>query len=76
MARKPTVKKATFTRKHFNAIAKILNREGPLPGVMTEWNEGATSTHRRITLALAALFAADNVNFDQDKFLTESGLKP
>lgn len=74
MARKPSMKKGTFSRKHFLQIAKILKNNGPLPGVMTEWNAGARSVHKSITLALAELFAADNDNFDRVKFLAEAGL--
>lgn len=55
-----------MTRKHFEAIAALLDRERSL-------NNGGDGSVFAIAEAMADLFAKENPRFDRDKFLTACG---
>jgi len=55
-----------MTKKHFEAIAKILKRN--MPQVDTEWEVQVKSYHKAI-IELANYFGEVNPNFDNARFV-------
>ena len=63
-----------LTRKHFTAVAKILDGEkntAPAAG----FDEGYETARSEIAEQLADYFARENANFDRQKFLNASGVQ-
>jgi len=71
---------ADFSRKHYVAIANIINNE--IESIKNSWNpfdECDTTRHeieiaKSIAVKLAGLFGADNPQFDWHRFYTACGL--
>jgi hypothetical protein len=57
-----------MTRKHFEAIARIMRDHTPVQG------EAVDITHRDTVDALADYFATENPNFDRGRFVAACGL--
>lgn len=56
-----------MTKKHFEAIARVLNAE------QSDKTGEARDALRDVAIRLAAQFNMDNPRFDRDKFLTACG---
>ncbi len=62
-----------ITRKHYNAIAKILC-EQPSPGYINSFGDTGKTTRCLIANKMASYFAKDNPRFNRQKFLDACGL--
>ncbi len=62
-----------FTRQHYKAIAEIIAKRKP-SFTTTREDIGKMTVCRYITKDLADYFAADNEQFDRQKFLAACGL--
>jgi len=56
-----------FTRKHYKAIAEIIN--GGLPNRGGDYESGYNNSRRDIAYCLADYFEQDSSRFDRQKFL-------
>jgi hypothetical protein len=63
-----------MTRKHFEAIAKILRRNNFDTNPAAGYDEGYANAAMSITVELADYLATQNANFDRQRFLTACGL--
>lgn len=58
-----------MTKKHFEAIAKIISEHGPVPGADDFGNQCYERARRAITWDLADYFHQANPRFDRLRFL-------
>jgi hypothetical protein len=61
-----------MTRKHFEAIARILNQYS-IPHAAAGFDMGYNDAAFGIASDMADLFEAENPRFDREKFLTACG---
>ena len=62
-----------MTRKHFEAIAEIVNSL-TIPNAAAGFDEGFNSGVVELAENLAGYFATENPNFDRQRFLKACGL--
>ncbi len=70
-----------LSRKHFEAIAGILNKTRPTLEGQAEredtqraWIDGQRSATMSVALQLANYFSTENPNFDRQRFLKAAGV--
>lgn len=66
---------ADFSRKHYVAVAKIINEELASIAILTDSSKDTDATTViGIAIKLAGLFGEDNPQFDWHRFYTACGL--
>ncbi len=63
-----------LSRKHFEAVAAVLDGQRRVGPNLDEWDAGWEQSRSDLAAELAAYFATENPNFDRVRFLTASGV--